>query len=217
MRKDRVVSEVLGEESAITPSDLYNTEFRNALVGGYDKTEVDAFLERVADVFESLIQQVRELKARAESQKTEIETLREMEGSLRDALVTAQKFSENTVAAAKRQAEAILEEARLAKARAEIAAGEMPKSLRTEIEALQAARGRLRADLEAMLKAHAALLARIPRAEAVAAEGAPAQRENGDFAPDLNRAPRRLDIEREPSWMDAPDSGGNPADEEIAR
>lgn len=40
MRKDKVVSEVLGEELAITPSDLYNTELKNAIMGGYDKQEM---------------------------------------------------------------------------------------------------------------------------------------------------------------------------------
>ena len=52
MRKDKVVAEVLGDETAITPSDLYHTEFKSAVVGGYDKDEVDSFLERVADATE---------------------------------------------------------------------------------------------------------------------------------------------------------------------
>ncbi len=214
MRKDRVVSEVFGEESAITPSDLYNTEFHTQVVGGYDKAEVDAFLERVGDVLESLVRQVRDLKAQAESQKEEIEALREMESSLRDALVTAQKFSEETLAAAKRQAAAILEEARLARARAEHAASELPKALQAEIAALQAARDRLRDDLAAMLKAHAALVAKIPRAEHKAA---PRPAAAGDFVPEPARPAGKIEIEREPPWLDQPEGEGDPTEGEVMR
>ena len=57
MRKEKLIDEVLGEGAGLTPSDLYNTEFRTNLIGGYDKNEVDAFLERVADQFEVLIRE----------------------------------------------------------------------------------------------------------------------------------------------------------------
>lgn len=165
MRKDKVVSEVLGEELAITPSDLYNTEFKNAIMGGYDKQEVDAFLERVADVFESVINQVRELKEELEAQKEKMQAMNDMEHTLRNALISAQKFGENIQESALREANALLEEARLAKTRAEMAAAELPGELRTEIQELKNERTRLRMDLRAVLSAHSALLADIPAAE----------------------------------------------------
>lgn len=215
MRKDRVVSEVFGEESAITPSDLYNAEFHTQVVGGYDKVEVDAFLERVGDVLESLIREVRDLKAQVQSQKEEIETLREMENSLRNALVTAQKFSEETLVAAKRQAAAILEEARLARARAEHAASELPKALRVEIAALQAARDRLRDDLEAVVEAHAALVARIPRAEHKMESRRVADAD--DVVPEPTRPAGKIEIEREPPWLDSTAGDGDPPEKEAIR
>lgn len=165
MRKDKVVSEVLGEELAITPSNLYNTEFKNAIMGGYDKQEVDAFLERVADVFESLINQVRELKDLIDSQKDKMEAMVDMEHTLRNALISAQKFGENIQEAAQREASAILEQARLARTRAEMQMAELPGELRTEIQELRNERTRLRTDLRAVLAAHSALLADIPPAE----------------------------------------------------
>lgn len=165
MRKDRVVSEVLGEELAITPSDLYNTEFKNAIMGGYDKQDVDAFLERVADVFESVINQVRELKEELEQQKDKMQAMADMEHTLRNALISAQKYGENIQEAAVREANALLEEARLEKQRAMLSAAELPTELRAEIQELKNERNRLRTDLRAVLAAHSALLAEIPSAE----------------------------------------------------
>ncbi len=165
MRKDRVVAEVFGEETPITPSDLYNKEFRSSLVGGYDKNEVDLFLERVGDAFESLTKRVRELKDSAEEQKSEIVSLREMESSLRDALVAAQKYSEDVIDTARREASALMGEARLAKSQAQVDAAEQKDALREEILALKEARERLRSDLAAILDTHRSLVTEIPAAE----------------------------------------------------
>ena len=165
MRKDKVVSEVLGEELTITPSDLYNTEFKNSIMGGYDKQEVDAFLERVADAYESVITQVRELKDELEGQREKMQAMADMEKSLRDALTTAQKFGESIQESAIREANALLEEARLEKQRAELAVLELPGELKAEIQELRNERNRLRTDLRAVLAAHSALLADIPNAE----------------------------------------------------
>ncbi|MBI3119925.1 MAG: DivIVA domain-containing protein [Candidatus Hydrogenedentes bacterium] len=165
MRKDRVVGEVLGEEKTLSPSDFYNTDFKTAMMGGYDKKEVDAFLERVGDVFEALITQVRELKEEIEQQRDRIESSREMESTLRNALASAQKFHEDTLDSARREAAAIREQAKVALARGRQRARELPDGLRREIGQLESEREQLRADLSAVLKTHEALLINIPRAE----------------------------------------------------
>lgn len=166
MKKDQIVSEVLGEEAVITPSDLYNTEFKNALMGGYDKPEVDTFLERVADAFEALINRVKELQDSLEEERNDMAELREMEHTLRDALASAQRFNEDTLDSARRQADAIVADAETARAKAGLEAEALPNALREEIEELRAERNRLRMDLRAMLAAHTALLHDIPGAEA---------------------------------------------------
>lgn len=165
MRKDKLINEILGEEIAITPSDLYSIEFKNALMGGYDKAEVDAFLERVGDAFETLLNQKKALQEELESQRQKVEELRDMESTLRNALVSAQKFSQDARDAARREADALLGEARLEKERVRLSYTELPESLRQEIHGLRAARDRMRADIRAMLATHSALLYEIPHAE----------------------------------------------------
>jgi len=158
MRKDRVVSEVLGEESVLTPSDLYNKEFRRALFGGYQPREVDAFLERIADALEPLIRQLRELKAQQEELKAQIQEHRHMEETLRNALVTSQKFGENLIDSAKREADTLIGAARVEQERVEAHASKLPVALAQEITQLQEQRNRLRSDILAALTAHKALL-----------------------------------------------------------
>jgi len=158
MRKDRLVSEVLGEESVLAPSDLYNKEFRRVVFGGYDPAEVDAFLERVADALEPLIRQVRDLKQQQEEHRATIDEYRQMEATLRSALVTSQKFGENLVESARREAEHLVAAARIEKDRLELDAAKLPDELAKEVRRLQEQRDRLRADILAILEAHRALL-----------------------------------------------------------
>lgn len=167
IRKDRIVQEVLGDENLLSPSDLYNTEFKNALVGGYDKDEVDDYLERVADTMEALINRVRALKEEIEGQRQKMEEVRDMENTLKSALITSQKFGENIEESARRQADALLQEARAEREQMLVAARHMPEELEKEISSLKAERDRLRTDLRAVLAAHSALLMEIPTAEAV--------------------------------------------------
>lgn len=158
MRKDRMVREVLGEELALTPSDICNQDFRQALVGGYRSDEVDTFLERVADMFEGMLQQLRELRARNEEQRAALEQAREMEDTLRSALVSSQRFSEEIVATAKREAQALLEEARAKQAQAQLEAARLPGRLSRDIHLMERQRARLRSELLAIIETHRRLL-----------------------------------------------------------
>jgi len=121
-------------------------------------------------VLEFLQQENAELKRKTEQLEQTVEKYRDIESSLRGALVSSQKMGENMVASAKLQADALLEEARLARARAMFSMEKLPDALRVEIQRLSDARERLRDDLAALLQSHEALVERIPRAEDTADE-----------------------------------------------
>ncbi|MCX5771430.1 MAG: DivIVA domain-containing protein [Candidatus Hydrogenedentes bacterium] len=158
MRENKVVSDVLGKEHVLSPSDVLNYEFSRSLVGGYSASQVDWFLARVADVLENLIQQIRDLKAQLAGQREELDEHRQMEETLRNALVTSQKFGENLIESAKREASLLIEAARLEKSRIDTENARLPILLAQEITHLQDQRDRLRADIRAILAAHEALL-----------------------------------------------------------
>lgn len=158
MRKDKVVSEVLGTEIAITPSDLYHADFKRSNFGGYDKGEVDAYLERLADVLEDLIGQVRDSKEKSEDLESEMKDFRAMERSLREAMVSSQRVSDDMVDAARREAKSLIEEARLKKLQAQIEASKVPDALSRDINLLKQQRMRLRVEITSILETHRQLL-----------------------------------------------------------
>ncbi len=164
MRKDRLISEVLGQENALTPSDLMNADLRTVIIGGYDKVDVNELLERAANALEHFVAENRRLGAQFDGLTDQVKQHQEMELALRTAVISAQKAGETIVEAARAQARALLEEAQLEKARARHQAEELPEALRAEMRRLQDQRDRLRADIEAVLRAHEALLQRLPRA-----------------------------------------------------
>jgi cell division initiation protein len=157
-KKDRMIAKALGEEIAITPSDIYNQDFKRALLGGYETKEVDAFLERVADIIDHLIDQIRYLREKVDEQRASIDEYREIEKTLRSALVSSQKFSEDILASAKREAESLIEEARLKKAQAQLAAAKLPRKLARDIHVLEQQRSRMRREMLAILETHKNLL-----------------------------------------------------------
>lgn len=149
--KDKLVSEIFGEEAVLTPSDLYSQEFGRVLFGGYRPQEVDTFLERVADIVEHLNQRVSELKKQQEE-------YRQMEDTLRSALVASHQLGENLVESARREAETLIGSAQAEKERIERGALNMPDALRAEIRRLREQRDRLRAEIRAVLASHQAML-----------------------------------------------------------
>jgi cell division initiation protein len=171
MRTDRIVTEVLGGEVTITPADIFGKRFHRALFGGYQGQEVDGFLERVADVLEAVIRENRELKDRIEEYKAKSEDYTQMQETLRSALVTSQKFAENVIESARREAGTIVESGRVEKERILTQATRLPVALAQEINQLQQHRGRLRKEMTALLATHRTLLDSLAPAEEAAGLG----------------------------------------------
>jgi cell division septum initiation protein DivIVA len=158
MRKDKVISSVIGEEMAVSPSDLYHHQSGRQIFGGYRRAEVDTLLEKTADALEALVEQVRTLKADNQSLEANLEDHRQMEATLRSALVSSQKFSEEIVESARREATAIISEAEARRSEVHLDAAKIPESLAEEIQTLQEHRQHLRRELTAVLEAHRYLL-----------------------------------------------------------
>ncbi len=149
----------------VAPSDLYYTEFRRTLFGGYDREEVNAFREHVGDLFDSMLSQIREMKERLVVLEKDVSSYHEMEEALRNALKSSQKFSETILDTARREADALLAEASLAYSRAQSQARDMPEQLQMEIAELQGARDRVRQDILSLLEAHRSIVTGIIPAE----------------------------------------------------
>lgn len=158
MKQDRVISEVLGDEIALSPSDLLNQQFKRASFGGYRRRQVDDFIERVADVLEGLINQVRQLKEKNDEQRRTIAEYEDIETALRNTLLTSQHHGDRMLDSARREAYVIVEEAKLKRAQAQADATKLPTHLARDIHLLEQQRLRLRVELLAILETHRKLI-----------------------------------------------------------
>ena len=141
-------------ETALDLTQTPNSIFRRALFGGYKTQDVDHFVDRAADVLESLIEENKEYKLQIDSRQ-----LAEVE--LRTALSSALNFTDHIVSAAKREASALLENAREREEEYAASASSASDSLAQEIAALRSQRDRLAAELNAALDSHIRLLGAV--------------------------------------------------------
>jgi cell division initiation protein len=96
----------------ISPLDVRSQEFKKGL-RGYDPEEVKAFLDAIADTMEDLLKEKETAQAELVGLKKKVETFTEMELSLRDAMVAAQKAADEAKMNARRNAELMIREAEL--------------------------------------------------------------------------------------------------------
>jgi len=96
----------------ITPVDIKNQNFGKSF-RGYDSSEVDTFLETVSSTLEDLIQENSQLKERLSSAESTLTGYRDLEGNLREALVTAQKSAEEIRENAQKEAQLLMRETQI--------------------------------------------------------------------------------------------------------
>lgn len=94
----------------ITPLDIRQKRFETSM-RGFDRREVEAFLELVAGEFEEVVKENISLKDEQKRLMATLETHQERERTLQETMVTAQRISEDVKAAAKKEAEIILADA----------------------------------------------------------------------------------------------------------
>ena len=97
---------------ALTPMDIHNKEFRRKM-RGYDMDEVDEFLDQVIRAFEALISENNHLKEQFEQVDDKLSQYRNLEETLNRTLVVAQAAADELKANARREADLIIQEARL--------------------------------------------------------------------------------------------------------
>ena len=97
----------------ITALDIRKQEFRKTL-RGFDAEEVQVFLETTADAFEVSTKENAAFKERIRSLEDSLAQYTKLEQTLQDTLVTAQQVTDSTRENARREADLIVKEARVA-------------------------------------------------------------------------------------------------------
>ncbi len=96
----------------ITPLDIRKQDFRKVM-RGYEPEEVQAFLTTVADEYEAVLLDNKQLRERILELDEKIQEYRHMEKTLRDTLMTAERVLAEAKDNARKEAELILKDAEM--------------------------------------------------------------------------------------------------------
>ena len=94
----------------ISPLDIRKHEFKKSL-RGYDTDEVTAFLDLISIEFENIIRENSMLKDKAANTDSQLKKYYDIESTLRETLLSAQRAREETIETAKKHADVIIREA----------------------------------------------------------------------------------------------------------
>lgn len=169
----------------ITPIDIQHKSFKKALQG-YDRTEVDSFLDEIIETLEDGAQQQAALEAEVADLKERISHFKAMEESLQNTLILAQRTADETKASAHKEADLIREKARLQAEREIASYNDAIVDVRREHQRTVEASEKARTEFRNLLATHLSLLEKnelpAPPAEAALPAPQPASG-NGEVPP----------------------------------
>ena len=97
----------------ITPMDLRTKTFKKATVGGYDKREVDEYMEAIISDYEKIYTQSIETTDKINTLSKLLDTYKAMEDTMKNSLIVAQSTAEELTKNAQEKAELTIDEAKL--------------------------------------------------------------------------------------------------------
>ncbi len=96
----------------VTPIDIQQKRF-HVVFRGYERLEVELFLDLVRDEMETLVREVSELREFRQSYDERLRELNEREETVKNTLLMTQKLMEDQKDSARREAEIIIKEAEM--------------------------------------------------------------------------------------------------------
>jgi len=154
---------------AITPLDIRKKTFATQR-HGLSKTEVDEFIGELATEIENLRKERAQLTEKAEELAKHLKAYEDTEQLLKDTLVTAQKATNQLREDAKKEAQLVVEKAKLEGERIKRDAEQQIRYVGDEIRALEAKRSTLSDEIASIARTYLAMAERVrdrkPNAEA---------------------------------------------------
>ncbi len=95
----------------LTPLDIENKRFGKQMMNGYNVDEVDDFLDELTLEYGKLYKENAELKEKREELDSDVGKYKNIENTLQNTLIMAQKTADEITAVAKQQAEQIVKDA----------------------------------------------------------------------------------------------------------
>lgn len=137
----------------VTPLDIQQKRFPLGF-RGYDRKEVDEFLDLVREEMESLLREVTELREFHQSYEERMRELSEREDSLKSAMLTTQKLVDELKENAKKEAALIIKDAELRGQQMASSAQQERARLEAEIQDLKRRRHHFLQDMKKVIQMH---------------------------------------------------------------
>ena len=141
----------------ITPVDIQHKTFKKALQG-YDRTEVDQFLDEIIETLEDEATARAALSAEIADLKERISHFKAMEESLQNTLILAQRTADEVKASAHKEADLIKEQARLSSEKEIASFSDAVAESRREYQRTHEATEKAKSELRSLLMTHLSLL-----------------------------------------------------------
>lgn len=141
----------------LTPVEIRQHRFHSRF-RGFDRAEVEAFLEAVVSDFEEVVRENAQLRREAERLAREVDAHRSREHAIQATLTTAQQLVDELKQTAAKEAEVTVSEARVHAEKLVGEAQERRASVEREITELRFLRGRAEADLRRILESYLELV-----------------------------------------------------------
>jgi cell division initiation protein len=137
----------------LTPLDIRKQEFKKGM-RGLDSDEVYAFLSTIADEYEAVLNDNKALRERLLELDDKVQEYRNMEKTLRDTLLTAERITVEAKDNARREAELIIKQAELDADRGVRDIKANASRLRQEIQSLKRQRESYMARMKMLVESH---------------------------------------------------------------
>ena len=141
----------------ISPLSIKKQEFNSSL-RGYDKEEVEAFLEKLADDFEELQQENESIKRQLDDANLRLSEFARIEKSLQDTLLKAQDSSTKAIESTKKQTGLMIKEAEIKASQIIEKAKNYAEEIRNSVINLKEEKDLIIAKLKAIVNSQARLL-----------------------------------------------------------
>jgi cell division initiation protein len=151
----------MSANSRITVVDIQHRTFKRALQG-YDRTDVDQFLDEIIETLEDEATARAALEAEIADLKERISHFKSMEESLQSTLLLAQRTADEVKAAAHKEADLIKQEARLQSEREIGALSDRVEEARREHQRMADIAEKAKQEIRSLLLSHLSLIDRTP-------------------------------------------------------
>jgi cell division initiation protein len=151
----------MSANSRITVVDIQHRTFKRALQG-YDRTDVDQFLDEVIESLEDEASARAALEAEIADLKERISHFKAMEESLQSTLLLAQRTADEVKAAAHKEADLIKQEARLQSEREIGSLSDRVDEARREHQRMLDICEKSKSEIRSLLLSHLSLIDRTP-------------------------------------------------------